>query len=443
VSERIYHLVGVAGVGMSALAEILLACGVRVTGSDRYYDMPRMPSGIPGKDLDVVRRLIGAGVTFFPQDGDGVGDNTDAVVVSTAIEPNNPDLVAACARGVEVRHRVDVLADLVREKRLIAVTGTSGKSTVTGMVGWILEQLGGDPSVVNGAAIVNWLTEEALGSTRRGDSDLWVVEADESDRSLLRFNPDWTIITNASADHFDLRQTLDLFGQFESQTREGVINGLDKLRGFQAENTGMGSSFDYGAVRFSVNVPGLHNAENALLAVMLCEKLGYPLVDISTALASFRGIHRRLEQIGSASGVEVIDDYAHNPEKIRAAWKTVADRHARVTGIWRPHGYGPLSSMMDALAEMFGDVCRKDDRIYLLPVYDVGGTANRSVTSDELAERLAAGGVTVSVREAEVLPAEIAGYAAEGDGVLVMGARDPELPLLARKILSAVANKAQ
>jgi UDP-N-acetylmuramate--alanine ligase len=177
-----YHLVGVAGVGMSALAQVLLGQGMRVSGSDRHFDR--------GEDLEVIAKLRGAGVRFLPQDGRGVTAGTAGVVVSTAIEKGNPDLEAAECRAVPVMHRAEMLARAAAGKRCVAVTGTSGKSTVTGMIGWILDQAGADPVVVNGAPVLNWVTPAAVGNVRLGKSDLWVLEADESDRSLLRYHPD-------------------------------------------------------------------------------------------------------------------------------------------------------------------------------------------------------------------------------------------------------------
>lgn len=427
-----YHFAGVAGVGMSALAQAALGQGCDVSGSDRYRDR--------GQDTDVIGKLVSAGVKFTPQDGSGITAATKALVVSTAIEGDNPDIAAAKKCGVPVLHRSELLHKIVDGHRCVAVTGTSGKSTVTGMTGWILEQLGADPSVVNGAPLLNWMSGDVIGNARIGKSDLWVIEADESDRSLLNYSPDWAVITNASMDHFSLEETVQLFKKFAGRAKRGVVSALDNpswLKEFKPEVKTDGSSFKYGAAQFAVHLPGAHNAENALFAVVLCEKLGFKLKDIGRALAGFKGIHRRLERVGTAGGITVVDDYAHNPAKIAAAWRAAAGSGGRVIGIWRPHGFKPLAMMMEELMELFGALCRAGDKLYILPVYDAGGTADRAVNSDRLVNALRAKGVPAEfINDAGQLPVLVAGQAKRGDVVLTMGARDPGLPTLARSILS-------
>lgn len=438
-------MIGVAGVGMSALAQALLAAGHRVTGSDRYLDQ--------GGHLEVLDKLRRAGVRLMPQDGLGVTDETDAVVVSTAIEPDNPDWAAARARAIPVFHRAEMLARLASGSRLVAVTGTSGKTTVTGLLGWMLEQAGRDPTVVNGGVVLNWKTAEAVGNFRRGASDLWLVEADESDRSLLHFQPEWAVITNLSRDHFDLPETGALFRTFLCRVRRGVVCGRGVAGAlyppgekkpplffielsFDYEERGRQVGFRYEGMFFPSPLPGVHNAENAWLAVVIGQQLGVEPAVMREALASFKGIERRLEQVGEAGGVRVVDDYAHNPAKIRAAWQALARTHARVHGIWRPHGFGPLAAMMDELQAAFLAVCRPGDRLYLLPVYYAGGTAPRAASSQDLADRLQRCGLHVAVwPRPEAVRQAILSEARPGDVVLLMGARDPELPHLARQIV--------
>jgi UDP-N-acetylmuramate--alanine ligase len=188
-----------------------------------------------------------------------------------------------------------------------------------------------------------------------------------------------------------------------------------------------------------VPVLGRHNAENALQAVLLCERLGHPLPRIAEALAGFRGIRRRLEVAGRARGVTVIDDYAHNPAKIRAAWETVAPHHRRVIAAWRPHGFAPLAAMRADLRALFAEMVRAGVRLLLLPVFYAGGTATGEVTSDRLAAELAADGAAAEVvPDLEALVERIAAGAREGDAALVMGARDPDLPEAALKIVRAL-----
>jgi UDP-N-acetylmuramate--alanine ligase len=361
------------------------------------------------------------------------------VVISTAIESDNADVAAAIRLNVPLIHRAEMLATLVAGRRCVAVTGTSGKSTVTGMIGWVLEQLGADPSVVNGAAVLDWRSESYVGNTRSGKSDLWVIEADESDRSLMKFSPDWAVITNISKDHFELAETKDLFSKFRAQVKNGIVEGSEIMAGFKPELSAGRAEFKYKDVRFQVNLPGRHNAENALCAIVMCERLGHGLSDISHALASFRGIQRRLETVGIAKGITVIDDYAHNPAKIRAAFAALSSHHKRVIAIWRPHGFKPLTSMMEELVNMFAEVCRPSDRLYVLPVYDAGGTADRTVNADTLVDKLQARGVPARFVSGESkLVALVSGDAQPDDVVITMGARDPGLPQLARTILASI-----
>jgi UDP-N-acetylmuramate--alanine ligase len=425
-----YHLVGVAGVGMSALAQALLAEGCEVSGSDRHADR--------GTEVEGLAQLAGGGVRVVSQDGTGVSPDTAAVVVSTAIEEGNPDLLAAARMKVPVLHRADVLAALLEGRRSLAVTGTCGKSTVTGMIGWILDCCGHDPTVVNGAPVINWQDERRIGNMRPGRSGLWVIEADESDRSLLRYRPTWGLITNASRDHFDMEETRRVFAEFRGRVSEWCLSTLDEpglLSGFDPVSCEEGVGFTWEGRDILVPLLGRHNAENALLAASACLRLGCPRDGIAAALRSFRGIRRRIERVGIRARVTVYDDYAHNPAKIAATWHAVAPRHRRIIAVWRPHGFGPLAAMMDDLAQCFGALCRDPHRLVLLPVYDAGGTANRSVDSSLLEGRLRGQGIAVSVLQPADVVADVVAGAAPGDAVVVMGARDPGLPGMARALL--------
>lgn len=431
IEWRRVHVAGVAGVGMSAVAQAALGAGLAVSGSDRYHDS--------GEALTVLGQLAHAGVTLFPQDGSGVRAGADAVVVSTAIEADNPDVQAAETAGVPVVHRSVLLARLAEGHTCLAVAGTCGKSTVTGMAGWILEQAGLDPTVVNGAPVANWQSETAVGNVRLG-GDLWLIEADESDRSLLNYAPRHAVITNMSADHFDAAETRRVFEAFRAKVSGrciGALAGAAYLNAVSPAVDAGGSRFDFRGVTFRLALPGVHNVENALHAVMLCELAGVPLAQSAAALATFRGIHRRLEVAARVDGVTVIDDYAHNPAKIAAALAAVQPFAGRLVAVWRPHGYGPLRNMLEGLADAFATLRGGRHRVLLLPVYDAGGKADRGIGADALASRLAAGGVDVTcvadyaaVRQALQESALMA-----GDAVLVMGARDPGLPSLARTCL--------
>ena len=421
-----YHVVGVAGVGMSAVAQVLLAEGYAVTGSDRYLDQ--------GDNLDVLKALAAAGVRLVPQDGAAVTPATAGVVVSTAIEADNPDVVAANRHHVSVIHRADMLARLAKGRTCIAVTGTSGKTTVTGLIGVILEELGRDPTVVNGGVVLNWTAPERVGNVRVGRSGLWVVEADESDKSLLHFSPDWAVITNISKDHFELAEVTELFREFESRVKHPVVHGAGAT--FAPRREGGAWTFEYKDIEFRVPMIGRHNAENAWVAVQLCDQLGLELDEVREALLRFKGIHRRLERVGERGGVTVIDDYAHNPAKVAASWTAVAESAPRILGFWRPHGYGPLALMKNEMADAFAAACRKTDQVYVLPVYYVGGTASKSVSSEDFVRLLRDKGVDGKyVPDYDHLRRALREEARAGEVILGMGARDPDLPRFARELV--------
>jgi UDP-N-acetylmuramate--alanine ligase len=420
-----YHLVGIGGVGMSAVAQALVDAGVPVSGSDRLLDS--------GDATDTLQRLRGQGVTLYPQDGSGVTAATARLVVSTAIEEDNPDLAAARRLGLPVVHRAAQLAQLAQGRRLIAVTGTCGKSTVTAMIGWLLQEAGLDPAVVNGASVVGWDVGGRIGAVRRGSGPWVVVEADESDQSLMVFEPEHAVITNASADHFALAETQTLFDRFRARVRGTVIGETGAAAPEQLALHGWSGHFLLEGTAFTVPMPGRHNVLNAWQAVRLCRVLGVRAPTLAAALATFGGVERRLQRVGTCGQAVVIDDYAHNPEKLAAAWTTLAGSFPRVAAVWRPHGYGPLRKMMDDLTAMFARVVRPDDRLLVLPVYDMGGSADRSVNGDQLVERLKARGVPAqNAATLEAAGRTLMSAAAPGTALVTLGARDPGLPRLAR-----------
>lgn len=443
-APRACHLVGIAGAGMSALAQALLDAGAAVSGSDRHRDR--------GRPLDVLRTLERAGARLLPQDGSGVRPGLDAVVVSTAVEPGNADLEAASRAGVPVRHRAGLLAELASAKgRCTAVAGTAGKTTVTAMLGWVAAAAGLDPSVVNGGEVIGWGHADRVGSVRRGAGDRWIVETDESDKSLLRFHPADAILTGIGRDHFELDEVVAVFARFAGQVRGLLVTTPEAIRQLGAaappgarpidgpdgpvEATARGVRFRYRGTAFSLALPGAHQAENAMLVADLAASWGVPAADTASALRGFRGVRRRMECVGEQDGLRVVDDYAHNPLKVAAALAAACPGRGRLLAAWRPHGFGPLRLMFDELVDAFARGLRPDDRLWLLPVYYDGGTAGGGRTSEELAAALrGAGAPAAAVADYAELERAVAAAARPGDVLLVMGARDPDLPLFARRM---------
>lgn len=425
------HIAGVGGVGMSALAQSLLDQGAAVSGSDRLWDR--------GDTTATLKTLERQGVRLFRQDGSGVTDATARLVVSSAIEGDNPEVRRAEALGVPVVHRATELARVVAGRELIAVTGTCGKSSVTAMLGTLLEGAGFDPLVVNGAAVPAWSAEGArIGAVRKGAGPWAVVEADESDRSLVAFKPQHVIVTNACADHFGIEETREIFAAFKAGVSGVVIDGeCGMVAPAVGRVSGWSGYFEFEGVEYCVPLPGKHNICNAWHAVRMARALGAEHEALVAALAGFSGIERRLQRVGEYHGAVVVDDYAHNPDKLAAAWETLAEiSPAGVCAVWRPHGYTPLRKMMDGLTETFARVCRGQDRLFLLPVYDMGGTVERTVQSRDLAVALERRGVKVAcVESLEEAGAALMVEAAPGVTLVTFGARDPGLPRLARQIV--------
>jgi len=423
------HVSGIGGVGMSALAQALVDQGAAVSGSDRLLDT--------GDLTDALDCLGRQGVRLCPQDGSGIGPDTARLVVSTAIEADNPEMVRAKELGVPVVHRAAELARLTEAFTLIAVTGTCGKSTVTAMLGCLLEGAGFNPFVVNGAAVAGWdAGGTRIGSVRKGER--WaVIEADESDKSLMVFKPQHAVITNASADHFGLGETQELFGAFRARVPGVVIDGRQAGGGPEGVRLeGWNGHFVFEGTAYCVPQPGLHNVFNAWHAVRMARALGAEPGKLAAALAAFGGVERRLQKVGQCGSALVVDDYAHNPEKLSAAWTTLAAAFPQgLCAVWRPHGYAPLRKTLDGLVSVFPRVCRPVDTLILPPVYDAGGTADRSISSEVLASQLREKGVTVvTVRGLEEAEALMREQAARAGALVTFGARDPGLPRLARRL---------
>ena len=398
------HLIGIGGVGMSALAEALVSMGHAVSGADRLVGSAERALWPPS-----LARLMARGVKVFPDDGSGVDPSVERVVVSTAIEEGNPGLVRARELGIPVVHRAAALAEALSPFKLVAVAGTCGKSTVTAMLAHVLKSCGLDPFAVNGAAVVGW-----NGSVISGKGEYAVAEVDESDKSLTAFSPYAAVITNSSSDHYSKEEMDSVFDAFVKDVSGPVIDGR---------------SGRYDAVS---SLPGAHNRQNAGLALAMAVALGADEAKARAALLDFPGVERRMQLVGHCAGAEVYDDYAHNPEKLHAMISTLQERHEKgVAVLWRPHGYGPLRKMMDALAEMFAETLRPQDRLVLLPVYDAGGTADRSVNSDALAEKISGSIFVKTPEEAEgLLRAQASAFGA----IVTAGARDPALPVMARHL---------
>ncbi|HEX8578978.1 MAG TPA: Mur ligase family protein [Allosphingosinicella sp.] len=453
-----YFFCGIGGSGMLPLASIVRAQGAEVAGSDRSLDQGRLG--------DKFAYLERQGIELFPQDGSGLSSADQVLVTSAAVEETIPDVQAARRLGARHLTRPQLLAQLFNAAPLsIGVAGTSGKSTVTGMIGWILHRVGLDPTVMNGAVMKNFVTDETpFASALAGRGGAFVSEVDESDGSIALYAPRIAVLNNVSLDHKSMEELRDLFGGFLGRAGTAIVNADDPeakalgLRGATTFSLYDGSAdlcaediveepFAISltvraaaeAVPLRLQVPGRHNASNALAALAAVRAAGVPLAQAAEALGGFTGLRRRFELVGTRNGISVIDDFGHNPDKIGATLKTLHGFPGRLLLFFQPHGFGPLKVMKNELIAAFAGQMREEDVLILRePVY-FGGTTDRSVGSEAIVE-----GVQAAGRKAEYFPTReacgrrLAELAEPGDRIVVMGARDDTLSQFALELLESL-----
>lgn len=444
-------LIGIGGVGMSALAQILLDQDECVTGVDRMIGTIEESSLPPS-----IKALSSQGVVITHDDDANVADGIDRIVISTAIEDTHPILAKARELNIPVVHRATALSEALSKHKLLAVAGTCGKSTVTAILGHIMEGCGYDPVVVNGAAVPGWdFNNTRVGSVRKptrllsNESLRWAIaEVDESDKSLTTFKPDAAVITNASADHFGIDETQELFDIFKKNVNGVIDDGRDDREPQEIERGKWSGSFTENGIRYTIPQPGLHNIYNAWHAVTIALAIGADEILLQESLATFPGVERRMQKVGeftdtNGNSLAVIDDYAHNTEKLGAMWQALATEFPEgFAVVWRPHGYAPLRKMLDSLAEMFKSSVRKQDVLLILPVYDAGGTANREINSEALLEKLdgKCKGKVVGVKDLDEAEKHLREVAVSVKALVTAGARDPGLPILAKKLAGKIFN---
>ena len=446
-----YYFVGIGGSGMNPLAQIFRLQGCRVGGSDRSFDR--------GTNAALFEKLQGLGIRLFPQDGSGVSADLDTLVVSTAIEAQNRELERARQFSIPVMHRADLLAQLFNSGFGIAIAGTSGKTTVTGMTASVLDVAGKDPTVINGGIIRQYESPARIGNAKAGASDIVLIETDESDGSIVKFRPRIGVITNISKDHKELGELRQLFQTFAKNTADTVIvNGDDReIRAFGISNaitfgmdaanrivvdkvqqSAQGTTFEVQGTQFHLSAPGIHNVYNAAAAIAVGMVMELPLSAIQEGIRLFAGTRRRLDIVRRENGITVIDDFAHNPDKIASSIAALRSMGERLIVIFQPHGYGPTRFLLNELAASFSTSLQPSDFLFLLPIYDAGGTADRSITSADLAQKVCGPKTNCAVDRKEVIE-QVADIVKTGDVVSVMGARDDTLSEFAQAIAEAVS----
>ena len=459
--QYFYFFCGVGGSGMMPLALLLAEKGHLVAGSDRSYDQ--------GKTPEKFEKLISAGIELLPQDGSGISKDIDYLVVSSAVEESVPDVRAALDLNIPIIKRGQLLAEYFNHSdQAIAVAGTSGKSTVTAMIGTILIDMGVEPTVVNGGGVKNFSKDSSDGysSIYAGNNDIFVAEMDESDGSIAHYNPTIAALNNISLDHKSMEELEELFGGYLEKAQWAVVVNHDDERvmrlcaarakskvisysvcdseadlfaddlKFMSDGVHFCLSVKGHAVDTKISVPGRHNVLNALSALSICKAMGLDLNDCLSSLEKFKGVHRRMELVGQSNGVTVYDDFGHNPDKIEASLETLKAFDGRLVVMFQPHGFGPLRLMGDEIVNAFAEHLEANDILVMPEVYYAGGTVDRSVTAKDIIHQAKGKGVDAHwFASRDEIPQFLSGVVQDGDRIVVMGARDDTLHDFANGLL--------
>lgn len=427
--KKSYLFCGVGGSGMSSLAKVVLSQGHVVYGSDRNYDHGRFPEHF--------ENLKSAGVQMVAQDGSGITVDLDALVVSSAVEDSIPDVAKAKETGLSIIKRAELLASICNNAKSICVGGTNGKSTVTGMIGYLLHQAGHQPTVINGGEMLNFDRDNAV----IGNPERIVVETDESDGSITNFHADIAVLTNISEDHKGMDELLPIFKQYLSQSQFQVLNidcpNVEKLaKKFPEAYT---YSIKDCPADLDLIVPGVHNKSNAMAAMKVAEICHINSEDAMAHLREFKGITSRLEVVGRANGITVIDDFGHNPDKIEAGLKTLKESDGRLILMYQPHGFAPTRQHRHELIDVFAKYLTSEDIFYMPDILYFGGTVEQDISSDDIVKPLRDKGLNAGyIADKRDIETDIIKHAKDGDTICIMGARDDSLRQMARSIFQTL-----
>ena len=442
--------IGIAGAGMSAIAQYLQGTGKKVSGSDRYFT-PETPNETRDK-------LEAEGIQCFMQDGSGITTATDLVVVSTAIEDTVFEVKKAAVLNIPILKRSQVLALISESKKTIAVGGTSGKSTTSAMIFDIMQHAGLEPSIISGAGLTSIIREGKIGNAKVGKGDWLVIEADESDGSIVQYHPEIGLLLNVEKDHQEIDELMQIFSTFRDNTKDifitnrsnslaaGISSDLkndfsvdeNSTAGFQGLNfsqQGFEISFTVNDVPVKLNTVGKHNMENALAAIAVVSRVGVSLQTAAEALAKYEGIYRRHQIIGEKNGVIVIDDYAHNPAKCAASIAACQPVAPKVIAWFQPHGYKPTRFLRNDFVKEIAAALRPQDEIWMSEIFYAGGSAVKDISAGELIEDIKKLGKNAFfVENRNNFVEAVRSHFTGNDVLLLMGARDPGLELFAKEV---------
>jgi len=440
--------IGIAGSGMSAIAQYLKGIGKNVSGSDRFFN--------EGEYNETKEKLEAEEIKCFAQNGEGITNDTDLIVVSTAIEDTVIEVQKAKQLNIPIIKRAALLAIIAATKKTIAIGGTSGKSTTSAMLFDILEYARLQPGIISGAGLVSLIKKEKIGNAKVGKGDWLVIEADESDGSIVEYKPEVGLLINIDKDHKEIDQLMELFRIFQMNSKRFVVNQSHSLAkqfsqnikndfsvnnddsGYRAHDfkqNGLSITFKINDVAFSLNVIGRHNMENALAASAVAAQIGVDLETCAKALKNYEGIYRRHQIFGNKYGVWLIDDYAHNPVKCAAAIAACQPVSPKVIAWFQPHGYGPTKFLRKDFVHEIAAVLREEDEIWMSEIFYAGGTTIKDISANDLINDLKALNKPAFFKEnRNGFLDEVRSHFTDDCVLLLMGARDPSLEQFAKQI---------
>lgn len=442
--------IGIAGTGMSAIAQYLAGVGKNVSGSDRYF--------LPDTFNETKEKLMETGILCFLQNGEGITEALDLVVVSTAVEDTVPEVQKAKQLNIPIIKRSELLALIAKSKRTIAVGGTSGKSTTSAMLFDILEFAGMQPGIISGAGLISIIKEAKIGNAKAGSGEWLVIEADESDGSIVQYEPEVGLLLNIDKDHKETDALMEIFSIFKKNTtklfvvndshpkakllsqdlRHDFSTDADSGAGYVATDfvqDGLNISFKINGVDFSLHTVGRHNMENALAATAVANQLGIDLKTCAASLKNYEGIYRRHQVLGRRHGVWLIDDYAHNPVKCAVSIEACQHIAPKVIAWFQPHGYGPTKFLRHDFVKEIAHVLRPADEIWMSEIFYAGGTAVKDISANDLISDLKAAGKPAFFADHRDDFLEMARpHFTEDCVLLLMGARDPSLEHFAKQV---------
>jgi UDP-N-acetylmuramate--alanine ligase len=441
--------IGIAGSGMSAIAQYLQGIGKQVSGSDRFFK--------EGESNETKDKLQAEGIKCFLQNGEGITATTDLIVVSTAVEDTVPEVQKAKELSIPIVKRSELLAIIAASRKTIAVGGTSGKSTTSAMLFDILEYGDMKPGIISGAGLVSLIKKGKIGNAKVGDGEWLIIEADESDGSIVQYKPEIGLLLNVDKDHKEMDVLMDVFTIFRNNSNRFIVNRSHSLArqlstdaqydfgvspdtgaGYIASDfnqQGFAISFKINDIDFSLELAGRYNMENALAAATVAAQAGVPLSTAAVALNNYEGIYRRQQVLGKKEGVWLIDDFAHNPVKCAAAIEGCQPVASKIIAWFQPHGYGPTKFLRHDFVEEIGKALRPQDEIWMSEIFYAGGTAVKDISANDLINDLKEKGKNAFfVENRNEFVTAVRPHLTSDCVLLLMGARDPSLEIFAAQV---------